>query len=72
MAQITEADVEAATEKMQAAKRSRGSAKSGAKVDAYLKAADELTAVRVAFRQQEEKAGRRRGFAAGDATEGSD
>lgn len=70
MAKVTEADVEAAAERLRAAKKARGSAKSGAKMDAYLKAADELTAARVAFREQEEAAGRRRGFVAGDGTTG--
>lgn len=62
MAQITEADVEAAAEKVRAAKRARGTAKSGAKFDAYLAAADELTEVRRAWREQEEAAGNRVGF----------
>ena len=67
MAQVTEQDVAAAEEALVAAKKSVGNAKSGAKVDAYREAADELTRVRVAYREQEEQAGTRAGFVSGDA-----
>lgn len=68
--EVTEADVQAAEERLVAAKGSVGNAKSGAKVDAYRAAADELTAIRSQFRQQEEQAGRRTGFVSGDAAGG--
>ena len=64
---ITEADVAAAEEALVAAKKAVGTAKSGAKVDAYREAANHLTAVRTAFRAQEEQAGNRAGFVSGDA-----
>lgn len=67
MANITEAQVEQAEEDLRAAKRAVGTARSGAKVDAYREAADALTAVRTAFREQEEQAGTRAGFVSGDA-----
>lgn len=70
MADITEAEVTAASEKLLAAKKSRGTAKTGAKVDAYQAAADELAKTRSAFRAQEESAGRRTGFVSGDAAQG--
>lgn len=66
-ADVTEADVEAAEVELLAAKKAVGSAKSGAKVDAYRAAADELTRIRTAFREQEEQAGNRAGFVSGDA-----
>lgn len=69
MAQITEADVSAASEKLIAAKKTRGTAGKGKAFDAYLKAADELAELRKRFRVQEEKAGNRVGFTGGDATE---
>lgn len=65
--QVTEADVETAEAAMLVAKKAVGTARSGAKVEAYREAADELTRVRVAFRAQEEQAGNRAGFISGDA-----
>lgn len=62
MAQITEADVEAASEKVRKAKTARGTSAKGKAFEAYLEAVDELTATRRAFREQEEAAGRRVGF----------
>lgn len=65
--QYTEQDVTDAEEALVAAKSAVGNAKQGAKVEAYREAADNLTRVRVAFRQQEEQAGTRAGFISGDA-----
>jgi hypothetical protein len=67
MSQVTEQDVEAAEAALVSAKKAVGTAKSGAKVEAYRAAADELTRVRVAFREQGEQAGTRSGFVSGDA-----
>lgn len=67
MAEISESQVQAAEAAMIKAKGAVGTAKSGARVEAYRKAADDLTRVRSAFRQQEEQAGRRTGFVSGDA-----
>lgn len=65
--QITAEQVEAAESALIEAKAARGTAKSGAKFDAYRARAVELTALRVAFREQEEQAGRRTGFVSGAA-----
>lgn len=70
MAQIEASEVAAAEEALLKAKSAKGDAKSGKRVDEYRKAADDLTAVRRAFREQEEQAGRRTGFVSGDAAEG--
>jgi hypothetical protein len=70
VAQVTAQQVAAAEATLVAAKKAKGSAKSGVKVDEYRAAADQLTSVRTAFRQQEEQAGRRVGFVSGDAAEG--
>lgn len=67
MAQITADDVAAAEEALVAAKKAVGTAKSGAKMDAYREAAEELTRIRGGFRAQEEQAGNRAGFVSGDA-----
>jgi hypothetical protein len=69
VAEVTAEDVTAAEEALVKAKAAKGDHKSGAKVDAYQEAAQNLTDVRVAFRQQEENAGRRVGFVAGDAVQ---
>lgn len=67
MARVTAQQVEQAQQAMLAAKSAKGTAKSGQKVDAYREAAERLTELRVAFRQQEEQAGRRVGYVSGDA-----
>ncbi len=58
---ITEEDVTQAEEAVVAAKKRRGDSRSGKTVDSYYNAADELTKVRRAFREQEVNAGRRTG-----------
>jgi hypothetical protein len=67
VAQVTAEQVAAAEEALNAAKTAKGDATSGPEVEAYMAAAQDLTDVRVAFRRQEENAGRRVGFVAGDA-----
>ena len=67
MAKVTEQDVTAAEEALVAAKSALGNARQGAKYDAYREASDNLTRVRVAYREQEEQAGTRAGFVSGDA-----
>ena len=59
MAQITAADVEALEAELVTAKSKKGTAKSGAKVDAYMATAKKVADTRRAFREQEEQAGRR-------------
>lgn len=59
--------VEAAEGALVAAKRARGTAKSGAKYDAYREASENLARIRREFREQEEQAGNRAGFVSGDA-----
>lgn len=68
--EVTASEVELAEDALRKAKAAKGEAKSGKKVDDYRTAADELTAVRSQFRQQEEQAGRRTGFVSGDAAGG--
>lgn len=70
MAQYTEEDVLVAESVLLDAKEAKGDDTSGPAVDAYLEAANQLTQVRVGFRTQEESAGRRQGFVAGDAQTG--
>lgn len=68
MAEVKAEDVETAEAAvLKAKKESHGAPNSAAKRQNYQDAADRLTKVRVAFRQQEEQAGRRTGFVSGDA-----
>lgn len=71
MAKVTEQDVVQAEQKLRDAKgASHASPNSEAKRQQYRDAANHLSSVRVAFRQQEEDAGRRVGFVTGDAEMG--
>lgn len=67
MPNVTAEQVEQAEKGLARAKSAKGTAKSGARVEEYQRAAKDLTEVRRAFREQEEQAGRRTGFVSGDA-----
>lgn len=68
MAEVRADQVEAAEKELQAAKKaSHDAPNSVPKREAYNAAAADLTDLRVRFRQQEEKAGRRTGFVSGNA-----